>query len=40
VFFIAMLVNILAGFFLMLLLVGSMMTIFLNYFATQMGSFG
>ncbi|HTQ14865.1 MAG TPA: flagellar biosynthetic protein FliR [Rhizomicrobium sp.] len=40
VFFIAMPVNILAGFLLMLLLLGSMMTIFLDYFAAQMGSFG
>jgi len=40
VFFIAMPVNILAGFLLIILLLGSMMTLFLNYFATQMGSFG
>ena len=40
VFFIAMPINILAGFLLMALLVGSMMTLFINYFATTMGSFG
>ena len=39
VFFIAMPVNILAGFFLMLLLLGSMMTLFLNYYATEMARF-
>ncbi|MBI3675938.1 MAG: flagellar type III secretion system protein FliR [Proteobacteria bacterium] len=39
VFFIAMPINILAGFFLMLLLVGSMMTMFLTYYTEQMGSF-
>lgn len=39
VFFIAMPVNILVGFFLMMLVMGSLMTIFLNFFATQMGSF-
>jgi flagellar biosynthetic protein FliR len=36
IFFIAMPINILAGFLLMMLLLGSMMTIFLNYFATEM----
>jgi flagellar biosynthetic protein FliR len=40
VFFIAMPINILAGFLLMILLLGSMMTLFLGYFTTQMGSFG
>jgi flagellar biosynthetic protein FliR len=40
VFFIAMPINILAGFLLMILLLGSMMTLFLNYFSTQLGSFG
>ncbi len=40
VFFVAMPVNILAGFFLMMLLIGSMMTLFLNYYATQMAHFG
>jgi flagellar biosynthetic protein FliR len=39
VFFIAMPINILAGFFLMMLLIGSMMTLFLNYYAEQMGHF-
>jgi flagellar biosynthetic protein FliR len=39
VFFIAMPINILAGFFLMLLLVGSMMTLFLNYYAGEMSRF-
>lgn len=40
VFFIAMPVNILAGFLLIMLLLGSMMTVFLNYFTTEMGHFG
>jgi flagellar biosynthetic protein FliR len=40
IFFIAMPINILAGFLLMMLLIGSMMTVFLNYFATEMGRFG
>jgi flagellar biosynthetic protein FliR len=40
VFFIAMPINILAGFLLLILLLGSMMTLFLGYFATQMASFG
>lgn len=40
VFFIAMPINILAGFLLMLLLMGSMMALFLTYFTQQMGSFG
>jgi flagellar biosynthetic protein FliR len=39
VFFVAMPINILAGFFLMMLLLGSMMTLFLNYYADQMGHF-
>lgn len=39
VFFVAMPINILAGFFLMMLLIGSMMTIFLNYYASQMAHF-
>jgi len=39
VFFIAMPVNILVGFFLFMLLMGTMMTVFLNYYATQLGSF-
>jgi len=40
VFFIAMPINILAGFLLLMLLLGSMMTLFLTYFSSQMGSFG
>ena len=40
VFFIAMPINILAGFLLMMLLLGSMMTVFLSYFATEMARFG
>ena len=39
VFFIAQPVNILAGFFVMMLLLGSLMTVFLNYYATEMGRF-
>ncbi len=39
VFFVAMPINILAGFFLMMLLIGSMMTVFLNYYATEMARF-
>ncbi len=40
VFFIAMPINLIAGFLLMILLVGSMMTLFLSYFGAQMASFG
>lgn len=40
VFFIAMPINLLAGFLIVMLLIGTMMTIFLNYYATQMGNFG
>jgi flagellar biosynthesis protein FliR len=40
VFFIAMPINILAGFLLLMLIIGSMMTLFLSDFATQMGNFG
>ncbi len=40
IFFIAMPVNILAGFFLMMLLLGTMMTIFLDYFAQEMSRLG
>jgi flagellar biosynthetic protein FliR len=36
VYFIAMPINILAGFFIMMLLMGSMMTLFLDFFAQQM----
>ncbi len=39
VFFIAMPINILAGFMLLMLLVGTMMTAFLTYYATELGSF-
>lgn len=39
VFFIAQPVNILAGFFLMMMLMGSLMTLFLNYYSTEMGRF-
>ena len=40
VFFVAMPINVLAGFMLMMLLIGSMMTVFLNFYATQMANFG
>jgi flagellar biosynthetic protein FliR len=40
VFFIAAPINIISGFLLMALIISAMMTLFLNYFATQMGSFG
>jgi flagellar biosynthetic protein FliR len=40
VFFVAMPVNMLMGFFVMMLLLGSMMTLFLHYFAAQMAHFG
>ena len=39
VFFIAQPINILAGFFLMMLLLGSLMTLFLDYYSTEMGRF-
>lgn len=39
VFFVAMPINILAGLFLLMLLIGAMMTMFLNDYATQMGTF-
>ncbi|MBS0473024.1 MAG: flagellar type III secretion system protein FliR [Proteobacteria bacterium] len=39
VFFVAMPINILFGFVLMALLLGSMMTLFLNFYAEQMGAF-
>jgi flagellar biosynthetic protein FliR len=38
VFFIAMPINILAGFLIMMLLLGSMMTMFLNFYGQQMGA--
>jgi len=40
IFFIAMPINILAGFLLMMLVLGSMMTVFLSYYATEMSKFG
>jgi flagellar biosynthetic protein FliR len=40
VFFIAAPINIIAGFLLMALMLSAMMTLFLSYFATQMGQFG
>jgi flagellar biosynthetic protein FliR len=39
VFFVAMPINILAGFLLLILVIGTMMTIFLNYYSEQMGMF-
>ncbi len=39
VFFIAMPINILAGFFLMMLLMGAMMTLYLNFYTEQMSLF-
>lgn len=39
VFFIAMPVNILAGFLIVMLLIGTMMTAFLDYYGTQLGNF-
>jgi flagellar biosynthetic protein FliR len=39
VFFVAMPINILFGFVLLSLLIGSMMTLFLNFYAQQMGAF-
>jgi flagellar biosynthesis protein FliR len=39
VFFIAQPINLLAGFFLMMLLIGTLMTVFLNYYSTEMGRF-
>ncbi len=40
VFFIAAPINIISGFLLMALIISAMMTLFLNYFAMQMGHFG
>jgi len=40
IFFIAMPINILAGFLLMMLLLASMMTAFLTYYGTEMSKFG
>ena len=39
IFFVAMPINILVGFVLMALLLGAMMTLFLNFYAGQMGNF-
>jgi len=39
VFFVAMPVNILVGFLLLVLLLGSMMTLFLDFYTSQMGTF-
>jgi flagellar biosynthesis protein FliR len=39
VFFVAMPVNILAGLFLLMLIIGSLMTVFLNYYSTEMSRF-
>jgi flagellar biosynthetic protein FliR len=40
VFFVAMPINVLVGFMLLTLLIGSMMTLFLNFYAAQMANFG
>jgi flagellar biosynthetic protein FliR len=39
VFFLAMPINILAGFFLLMLLLGTLMTLFLDFYTQQMGAF-
>ncbi|HWA69734.1 MAG TPA: flagellar biosynthetic protein FliR [Rhizomicrobium sp.] len=39
IFFLAVPINILCGFLIMLALLGSLMTVFLNYYATQMAAF-
>lgn len=39
VFFLAMPVNIMAGFFLLMLLLGTLMTLFLDFYSRQMGAF-
>jgi flagellar biosynthetic protein FliR len=39
VFFVAMPINILAGFLLLILVIGTMMTLFLTYYSEQMGMF-
>lgn len=39
IYFVAMPLNIMVGFLLMVLILGSMMTLFLNYFSGQMGTF-
>ena len=40
VFFVAMPINVLVGFMLLSLLIGSMMTVFLNFYAAQMANIG
>jgi flagellar biosynthetic protein FliR len=39
IFFVAVPINIVCGFLLMLALLGSLMTVFLNYYGTQMAQF-
>jgi flagellar biosynthetic protein FliR len=39
VFFVVMPVNILIGFVVLAMLIGSMMTLFISFYATQMGQF-
>ena len=39
VFFVAVPINIVAGFFIMLAMIGAIMTLFLNYYTTSMGIF-
>ena len=39
IFFVAMPINIICGFLIMLALIGSLMTVFLNYYATSMAVF-
>jgi flagellar biosynthetic protein FliR len=39
IFFVAVPINIMCGFLIMLALIGSLMTVFLNYYAAQMAVF-
>ena len=39
IFFVAVPINIMGGFVIMLALIGSLMTVFLNYYATRMAVF-
>ena len=39
IFFVAVPINIMCGFLIMLALIGSMMTVFLNYYSTSMAVF-
>jgi flagellar biosynthetic protein FliR len=39
IFFVAVPINIVCGFVIMLAILGSLMTVFLNYYAAQMGQF-